>query len=64
MQFIPNDATRMECLVIYETLQRIKHTTLSGTPSGKAIDAAIQQAITQAQNHRQTLDGPAQPSPI
>lgn len=45
-QLVPSDATLMECLVVHETLQRIKHKVLSGIPSGQVIDQAIDQAVT------------------
>lgn len=44
-QLVPEVATRMECLVVHETLQRVKAEILSGRPSGQVIDQAIEQSI-------------------
>ena len=47
-ELIPEDASRMECLVLIETLRRMKEVILSGTPSGAVIDQAIEETIAKA----------------
>lgn len=44
-QFVPADATRMECLVISQTLRKMKQAILDGTPSGQAIDQALEETL-------------------
>lgn len=44
-QFVPADATRMECLAISQTLRKIKQAALDGTPSGLAIDQALEETL-------------------
>lgn len=44
-QYVPADATRMECLVISQTLRKIKQAALDGTPSGQVIDQAIEETL-------------------
>lgn len=44
-RYIPEDATRMECLVISRTLREMKQAVLDGTPSGLAIDQALEEAM-------------------
>lgn len=48
-QYVPEDVSRMECLVLSEVLRRIKSTILSGEPSGKVIDEAIAEVLAKAQ---------------
>lgn len=55
-QLVPSDATRMECLVVHETLQRIRQKTLTGIPSGQVIDQAIDQTLQIAQEMNQNLE--------
>ena len=56
MPLVPEDATLMECGVIYESLKRIKHEVLSGTPSGIVIDRALEDSVRQAQKHHPPAD--------
>lgn len=51
-QLVPEDATRMECLVVHEALQRVKAKILSGRPSGQVIDQAIEQAVMIGSGHQ------------
>lgn len=44
-KYVPADATRMECLVISQTLRKIKAAVLDGTPSGQAIDQALEETL-------------------
>lgn len=44
-QYVPADATRMECLVISQTLRKMKVAMLDGTPSGLVIDQAIEETL-------------------
>lgn len=44
-RFVPADATRMECLVINQTLGKMKQAVLNGTPSGQAIDQALEETL-------------------
>lgn len=44
-RYVPEDVSRMECLVLSEVLRRIKWTILSGEPSGKVIDQAIEETL-------------------
>lgn len=44
-KYVPADATRMECLVISQTLRKIKAAVLDGTPSGQTIDQALEEAM-------------------
>ena len=44
-QYVPADATRMECLVLSQTLRKMKQAVLDGTPSGQAIDQALEEAM-------------------
>lgn len=44
-QFVPADATRMECLVINQTLREMKAAILDGTPAGLVIDQAIEETL-------------------
>lgn len=44
-QYVPEDVSRMECLVLSEVLRRIKSTILAGEPSGKVIDQAIEETF-------------------
>lgn len=48
-QYVPEDVSRMECLVLSEVLRRIKSTILSGKPSGMVIDEAIAEVLVKAQ---------------
>lgn len=49
-QYVPADATRMECLIISQTLRKIKQAALNGTPSGQAIDQALEETFELATN--------------
>lgn len=44
-RYVPEDVSRMECLVLSEVLRRIKSTILEGTPSGQAIDQALKETL-------------------
>ena len=44
-QYVPADASRMECLVISQTLREMKQAVLDGTPSGLAIDQALEETM-------------------
>lgn len=44
-EFVPSDASRMECLIVHETLRRMKQEILKGVPSGRVLDQAIDEAI-------------------
>lgn len=44
-QFVPADATRMECLVLSRTLRKMKAAVLDGTPFGLAIDQALEETL-------------------
>lgn len=44
-QYVPEDATRMECFVIGHTLHAMKEAILNGTPSGLVVDQALKEAI-------------------
>lgn len=44
-QYVPADATRMECLVISQTLRKMKQAVLDGTPSGQVIDQALEETL-------------------
>lgn len=44
-RYIPGDASRMECLVVSETLHRMQRDILSGTPSGQAVDQALEEVL-------------------
>lgn len=48
MGLIPTDATRMELLVVNDTLRRIKTRILEGVPAGLVIDQAIEETFTLA----------------
>lgn len=48
MGLIPTDATRMELLVVHDTLRRIKTRILEGVPAGLVIDQAIEETWTLA----------------
>lgn len=51
--FIPEDFTMEECLCVKEVLTRIKRQVLSGIPSGKVIDQALDETLTVAlRSHR------------
>lgn len=45
---VPTDASRMELLVVNETLRRIRQRCLSGVPAGKVIDQAHEEALALA----------------
>ena len=51
-QYVPADATRMECLVISQTLRKMKQAVHDGTPSGQAIDQALEETLELATNQR------------
>ena len=44
-EFVPSDASRMECLIVHETLRRMKQVILKGVPSGRVLDQAMEEAI-------------------
>lgn len=44
-QYVPEDVSRMECLVLSEVLRRIKAAVLDGTPSGQVIDQALEETM-------------------
>ena len=44
-QFVPADATRMECLVVSQTLRKMKQAVLGGIPSGQVIDQALEETL-------------------
>ncbi len=44
-EFVPSDASRMECLIVHETLRRMKQVILKGVPSGRVLDQAIDEAV-------------------
>ena len=46
--FIPEAFTMEECLCVKEFLTRIKRQVLSGIPSGKVIDQALDETLTVA----------------
>lgn len=48
MGLIPTDATRMELLVVHDSLRRIKTRILEGVPAGLVIDQAIEETFTLA----------------
>ena len=48
MGLTPADATRMELLVVHDTLRRIKTKILAGVPAGLVIDQAIEETQTLA----------------
>ena len=43
-EFVPSDASRMECLIVHETLRRMKQAILKGAPSGRVLDQAMKEA--------------------
>lgn len=45
---IPENLTRAECFSIYSTLISIRGKILTGEPSGKVIDRAIEEVLNQA----------------
>lgn len=45
MVLIPTNATRMELLVVHDTLRRIKTKILEGNPAGLVIDQAIEETF-------------------
>lgn len=44
-QYVPEDVSRMECLVVNQTLRKMKQDILDGTPSGQAIDQALKETL-------------------
>ncbi|STC97738.1 hypothetical protein [Corynebacterium renale] len=56
MPLIPHDASRMELLVVNETLTRIKGKILQGNPSGQVIDQALEEVIEAATTATATTD--------
>lgn len=44
-QYVPEDVSRMECLVISHTLHAMKEAILNGTPSGLVVDQALEEAM-------------------
>ena len=44
-EFVPSDASRMECLIVHETLRRMKQAVLKGVPSGRVLDQAMKLSL-------------------
>lgn len=42
---IPDDLSLMECLAVYHVLKRVKARALSGIPSGKVLDQALEEVL-------------------
>lgn len=60
--YVPSDASLMECLVAHEVLQRVRRRVLEGIPSGVVIDQAIEEVVRKGSTSRARVRGES-PSP-
>lgn len=44
IELVPKDLTLMEALAVHWVLNRVREQAIAGTPSGQALDMAIEQA--------------------